>query len=325
VDPSADEEYDSDDETTDEDVSMPIARKCARRVDISESDITDSEAIVVRKGQPRVSRVSFDRAGERPIALFDPKTRKLVCITPQTVQKMDSMPDSMSFPFFEMPANMDFLSSPPTTGGNPFGWTSPSANIDATLAGISLFNSDWPISSTFGGLLENDLSSDDFLEDVDEAEKDLNIEDFVAIDEDSDEEDGENNIWNDSDALLSTPAGASGDTHSLFNHFDNNPDVVGAFRLNQINAQLIASDKATAEGLAFANSNSFYQGPIRGIKTGRIDGASVLISPERRKRARSDVQSSPLANATLKRKAPSEPESLHKKQRSISEVKKLQL
>lgn len=184
-------------------------------------------------------------------------------------------------------------------------------------------------------------------EDEDEEESLLKLEDFVTFNNDSSDEEEEEEpetAWNGdlassptrpktaaSNASAATEAAAP---HPLLSHFDNNSNVVGAFRRNQINQQLIYSDKASQESLAF--SGPYYHGTLRGIKTGSMETVTTPITPIRRQKRSNtvgmtgfpDIQpSSPVNVLSQKRKAPSNPtdSNLHKRHRSISEMEVLQI
>ncbi|KAL1899519.1 hypothetical protein Sste5346_002918 [Sporothrix stenoceras] len=134
------------------------------------------------------------------------------------------------------------------------------------------------------------------------------------------------------DELEDNNAGEEDDAMpSLLAHFDKNSNAVGAFRLNQINQQLIYSSKATADSLAF--SNSYGMGPLRGIRTGSFEAVTTPITPPRRPKQRAsmsgfgtdfNVQSSQESPAQ-KRKASSSltnetTAAAHKRQRSINDI-----
>lgn len=167
-----------------------------------------------------------------------------------------------------------------------------------------------------------ETTSEDDEADEDEEEQRLNVDDFITWDvtASSDEEDGD-----EQDEFLITPArppnvtSASPDITSLLDHFQTNANIVGAFRRDQANSQLIRNGKASRESLAF--SSPYYQGTLRGIKDGRLETTNVAISPLRKKKKRNpDLTSSPLAAVSQKRKSSSEQPWAHKRQRSIPEL-----
>ncbi|CAK7201751.1 hypothetical protein SEUCBS139899_004463 [Sporothrix eucalyptigena] len=117
----------------------------------------------------------------------------------------------------------------------------------------------------------------------------------------------------------------------LLAHFGKNTDAVGAFRRNQINQQLIYSNKATAESLAF--SGPYTMGTLRGIKTGSFGAVATPITPPRRPKQRQSMSGfgnvsdfstqSPQESTPQKRKASnavSDALHHHKRPRSISEL-----
>ncbi|CAK7217254.1 hypothetical protein SCUCBS95973_003083 [Sporothrix curviconia] len=117
----------------------------------------------------------------------------------------------------------------------------------------------------------------------------------------------------------------------LLAHFGKNSDAVGAFRRNQINQQLIYSNKATAESLAF--SGPYTMGTLRGIKNGSFGAVATPITPPRRPKQRQSMSSLGAAkdfrtqnnqdSAPQKRKASnavSDALHHHKRPRSISEL-----
>ena len=127
----------------------------------------------------------------------------------------------------------------------------------------------------------------------------------------------------------------------LLAHFGKNSDAVSAFRRNQIDKQLIYSNKATAESLSF--SGPLNMGTLRGIRNGSLEAVTTPITPPRRPKQRMMMMAhaaaaarSPLEMIAQKRKASGSVASggsdngsgstlSHKRHRSISEVKDLAL
>ncbi|CAK7266687.1 hypothetical protein SEPCBS119000_002156 [Sporothrix epigloea] len=122
----------------------------------------------------------------------------------------------------------------------------------------------------------------------------------------------------------------------LLAHFGKNSDAVGAFRRNQINQQLIYSNKATAESLAF--SGPYTMGTLRGIKNGSFSAVATPITPPRRPKQRqiksglASIHDAGSSNhqelASQKRKASnagSDSLNHHKRPRSISELNNIYL
>ena len=105
-----------------------------------------------------------------------------------------------------------------------------------------------------------------------------------------------------------------------------NSETVGAFRRNQINQQLILSNQATQDSLAFSGPYNFTA--LKGLRTDRFDTAGIPLTPIRRhKKQVNDFIRSPLESMSAKRKASSEAPDAggHKKQRSISDVNYLHI
>lgn len=157
--------------------------------------------------------------------------------------------------------------------------------------------------------------------DDDDAEKNLDISDFITWDEGggSSGEEDENGNWQPSSTPL-RPTTASSEIDVL-SHL--NSETVGAFRRNQINQQLILSNQATQDSLAFSGPYNYTA--IKGLKSDRFDTAGIPLTPIRRhKKHMSDR--SPLENASAKRKASGDHAANgHKRHRSISDVNMLRI
>jgi hypothetical protein len=268
----------------------------------------------------------------------------MMIFTPQRMRRLDLSPESF---------NLDFFTNPPITQSSPI------LSNSASLMMSAMFS-----SNTFGDFVNTQavgpaeaffsLGSDvPTVEDSDETgeaddaedeeERNLKLEDFITFSTESDEEGDDDNWDGDTNTAASTPArpqtsasqmsamsGASmTDVHPLLNHFDNNAHAVGAFRRNQINQQLILSDRATQESLAF--SGPYNYGTLRGIKTGSLETVTAPITPLRRQKKSAtngyaDLNRSPLESMSSKRKASnalSDP--FHKRHRSISDMEILHL
>lgn len=187
----------------------------------------------------------------------------------------------------------------------------------------------------------SDSSSFPDEEDEEDAlEKDLNIHDFVTFDggdfdddvepnddaaEDGNTDGAETPSRRPSAASLNSDSNHTNSTFStLLNHFTQRPNSVGAFRLNQTNQKLILNGEATQDSLAF--SNPYFHGTLRGIKHGSLNGAATPLTPERRHKR--TMAKSPAETAASKRKASgmnSDHSHAHKKQRSITDVSRMQI
>ncbi|RYP67239.1 hypothetical protein DL771_007328 [Monosporascus sp. 5C6A] len=319
--------YQTDGETTDEEdpPERPPRRK-TRRENLDDS--SDSEPVTLikpQRGQPRIGRFSLDGSHKKPIAIVNPRTGKMMIFTPQKTGKrgLDLSPEQFDLQWLQPIPD----ASPLINSGNMMMSAMVSSNtfgdfMNTQAAGpAEAFFSLPSDSNIFGG------SSDAEGEGEDEGEKNLKLEDFLTLDDfapSSDDDDEEDNDPAE-DPILCTPTctpgrptTAASDATSLLDHFGNNADIVGAFRRDQANHQLISRSKATRDSLAF--SGPYYEGTLRGIKDGRIATTNVPISPLRKQKKMPDMASSPLAGASQKRKASGEQQWGHKRQRSISDV-----
>jgi len=310
-------------------------RKNRQEAADAESDSESVTLIQPSRGKPRVGRFNLDNSSKKPIAIVNPHTGKMMIFTPQRPggRGLDLSPEQFEY--------FNFLDTEPQTSPmvNPGNMMMSAMMSDSTFA--SIFNSTQPFGPeeaffqpaaplhAFGQDLFGDYSAEEE-EDLDEDK--LAIDDFVTFgDEFGPFSDDEKDLGMDEaeDPILCTPGTparpmtASSDVTSLLDHFESNSDLVGAFRRDQANHQLISRSKATRESLAF--SSPYYEGTLRGIKNGRIPTANVPISPLRKQRKMSDVASSPLATVSQKRKASSEQQWGHKRQRSIPDVNLLSI
>ncbi|KAK4130499.1 hypothetical protein BT67DRAFT_464918 [Trichocladium antarcticum] len=327
--------YETDGDTTEEDVPEPIVRKKqVRRVHtVEESSDSDTERPVrYGPGKPRLGRFNLDRSDNKPIGVVDPASGKMIIFTPRRMNQLDLSPESLHVDFSRpdlsaacspLVRNPGFVMMGAMVSSNTFGDfmnMQPFGPAEAFFPCTSdAFTGDDSDDSYFAGVQVE--------EDEDEEESLLKLEDFVMFNNDSsdeEEEDEPETAWNGdlassptrpktaaSNASAATEAAAP---HPLLSHFDNNSNVVGAFRRNQINQQLIYSDKASQESLAF--SGPYYHGTLRGIKTGSMETVTTPITPIRRQK-----------RSNTKRKAPSNhtDSDLHKRHRSISEMEVLQI
>lgn len=270
--------------------------------------------------------------------------------TPQRLRRLDLSPESF---------NLDYFTNPEAAQSSPI------LSNSASLMMSAMFS-----SNTFGDFMNTqavgpaeaffsfgsdalaaDESDDtaDLIDEEDEEEKSLKLEDFITFHQESSEEEDEQEDENWSLAsnmdLTSSPvrprtsvsaASATSDTsmtgaHPLLTHFHNNSNTVGAFRRNQVDQQLILSDKASPASLAF--SGPYYHGTLRGIKSGSMDAMATPITPVRRQKRGSisnmnvgDLNRSPLEGVSQKRKASAAlTDNLHKRHRSISDMEILQI
>jgi hypothetical protein len=288
------------------------------------SDVSDSDAdspVKSQRGQPRLGRYNLDRSDKKPIAVLNPLTRKMMIFTPHRRRQLDLSPEQ-----FNLPWPMEEQSSPILSN---------SANMMLS----AMFS-----TSTFGDFVNSqpmgpaeaffpfqseantadESSTAPSIQDEDEAEKKLDINDFITweeVDTSGDEADEGERNWEPS-STPARPTTASSDRGDVLSHL--NSETVGAFRRNQINQQLILSNQATQDSLAFSGPYNYTT--IKGLRTDRFDTAGMPLTPIRRhKKQLSDLTRSPLESVSAKRKASGDVNSGHKRHRSISDVNLLQI
>ncbi|KAI1817829.1 hypothetical protein GGS20DRAFT_530986 [Poronia punctata] len=320
--------YQTDGDTTDEEepVPRPIRRKTRREPVEDASDTSDVEIIKGRRGQPRVGRFSLDKSSKKPIAMVNPRTGKLMIFTTHRSQKrgLDLSPEQFQFPLFDQ-------TEPSPMFGNPGNIMMSGMISSNTFGDFMNTHAVGPAEAWYvQGSDENEFGDTSGSEGqaVSDEEKNLRIEDFIDIEDDSDssdnqqqpaKEEGEDDIF----CTPGRPTTSSSDVAALLEHFEHDSTLVGAFRRDQAHHRLITRNKATHDSLAF--SGPYFEGTLRGIKDGRIATANVPISPLRRRKKMPEYASSPLSTMTGKRKASSEHHMGHKKQRSIPDVGPLRL
>ncbi|KAH8649954.1 hypothetical protein BX600DRAFT_442045 [Xylariales sp. PMI_506] len=317
--------YQSDGDTTDDEdpPPRPIRRKTSRDGASRAAELEAAALMRPRRGKPRVGRFNLDSNGQKPVAVVNPRTGKLMIFTPQKLRRLDLSPETFNFPFFEPVSQSSPILS---NSGNLMMGAMFSSNTFGDFMNTQAVG---PVEAFFstspGGNILDDISEEDIVEEDDDDEEDegesgLNLDDFLTLEESSDEDD--DNIPDEHDLYSTTPGRpttASSDVASLLSHLEHNSDIVGAFRRDQANSQLLRSGKATRESLAF--SGPFFQGTLRGIKDGRISSTNVPISPLRKQKRRGpDLTSSPLAGMSQKRKSSAQQQFGHKRQRSIPDV-----
>jgi hypothetical protein len=178
-----------------------------------------------------------------------------------------------------------------------------------------------------GNITQDDPSSSFDEEDMDDDDL-WNIGDLIDFGDDSTDDEARHEQDDDSSGsdptigpLTSTPvrpntANSEDQAHPLLNHF--NSGLVGAFRRNQTRHQLLSRNSASHDSLAF--SGPYRQGPIRGIKGGRLAAANTPITPMRKTKAlKTDILKSPtpMNPSDKKRKFSGEMMHGHKRTRSL--------
>ncbi|CAG9950952.1 unnamed protein product [Clonostachys rosea f. rosea IK726] len=326
-DPSELDGYETDGDTTEEDIPEPPVRRRSRRPSLPASDVSDSEydsPAKTERGQPRVGRFSLDKSDKKPIAVLNPLTRKMMIFTPHQRRQLDLSPEQFhGVPAFPIDASSPMLSN----SANMMFSAMFSSNTFADFVNGQAVGPTEAFFPDITGADESEFSVDsqalNWEEEEDEAERGLNLNDFISFEESdsSDDEDKAKGNW-DPSSTPARPTTASSEADVL-SHL--NSDIVGAFRRNQVNQQLILSNQATQDSLAF--SGPYNHTAIRGLRSDRFDTAGVPLTPVRRHKSKiSDLTRSPLESFSAKRKASAEvPNAGHKKQRSISDVNNLHL
>lgn len=269
-----------------------------------------------QRGQPRRGRYDTRRSDGKPIAVYNTRTKKMIIFTPDESNQLDlspeqfqvNWPDDVTSPIMTNPAHMMFSAM---LSANTFGDFINGQAMGPTEAFFSLASE----ANTIDG-----SSTASIQDEEEDAEHQLDISDFIAWDEDSSGDEGEGN-WEPSSTPM-RPTTANSDSEVL-SHL--NSETVGAFRRNQINQQLILSNQATQDSLAFSGPYNYTA--LKGLRTDRFDTAGVPLTPIRRhKKHLSEQSRSPLDSFSAKRKASGEAAGGgHKRHRSISDVNLLKL
>lgn len=269
----------------------------------------------------------------------------MIIFTPRRTNQLDLSPESLHLDFSAQDLASPLVRNP----GFIMMGAMASSNTFGDFMNMQPFGPTEAFFPCTPGIFPGEEESDDsYFAGIEEDEEEslLKIEDFVTLNNDSSDEEEEEpfSLWNGDVASsptrpktaasnASAAAESAPAAHPLLTHFDSNSDVVGAFRRNQINQQLIYSDKASQESLAF--SGPYYHGTLRGIKTGSMETVTTPITPIRRQKRSNTIgsgfgdiqQSSPLNVVSQKRKASGNhvDANLHKRHRSISEMEILRI
>jgi hypothetical protein len=314
--------FQADGDTTEEDIPEPPIRRKTRRPSAPMSDASDSDAdtpIKGERGQPRVGRFKLDRSDRKPIAVLNPLTRKMMIFTPHRRRQLDLSPEQFNFAW----PTGDDQASPIMTNSATMMLSAmfPSGDFGNLMNTQAIGNPEAFFPFTSDVVTADDSSTaPSMVGEEDELEMKLDVDDFIAWGSDSEEE-NEEGTW----APTSTPVRPSTASSDANNVAHLTSETVGAFRRNQINQQLILSNQATQDSLAFAGP--YNMTALRGLKTDRFDTAAAPLTPMRRhKKQVSDLTRSPLETLSAKRKASGEAHHPgHKKHRSISDVDSLHI
>ncbi len=314
----------------------------------SDSD-TDRPIVRFRRGRPRLGRFDLDTTDVKPVAVLHPVSRKMIIFTPEKSRDFDLSPESFRGLECFLPLNPTELSPHCQVLGLAHDGRHALVADVWRLVNTLPFGPEeafLPLVSSDGAAAdESDCSG--MCDPDDDDEENLRIEDFIQFHDDASEDEAETQdddspAWADDVDTDATPTPGrrrrprpasldetNVDMHPLLAHFDNNPDAVGAFRMNQVNQQLILSEKATSESLSF--SNPYSMGTLKGIKSGSFEAVATPLTPVRRQKRGSmngshDYGRSPTEIVRQKRKASAmASEGMHKRHRSISDVRNIAL
>ncbi|KAK4683354.1 hypothetical protein QC764_124390 [Podospora pseudoanserina] len=343
--------YETDGDTTEEDIPEPVVRKkqVRRPVSVETSDSETPRPNCHVRGKPRLARFDLDGDSDKPVGVINPKTGKMMIFTRQKADRLELAPESYDLNF----AQDDLSACSPMMANSALIML---GVMDANTLGdyfatqpFGPSEAFFPCSDAFTGEETDESEYYPALED--EGEDALRIEDFIEFrednesDQENEDEDNAGDWSNDPNSSPTRPKTSASmtttntdyyvkDVHPLLTHFEMNSNAVGAFRRNQVNQQLINSEVATQESLAF--SGPYHIGTLRGIKSGSMETVTTPITPVRRQKKNSMVgldgpldysPGSPLNHVSQKRKAPDTvaDDNLHKRHRSISDMEILQL
>lgn len=333
--------YETDEgETTEEDLPLAARFLPARNVMRRESSASSSSEEDVQLIRRNPYRRTGPRLGSwltdatKPFAVLDSRGKKLVMFRARmprrhSVNSSTGMPTPRPYRSDEE-ADIDLSQMSPMISN--------SANLMMSAMYTPMDGTDgqalgppeafYPfVSVNENGVVTQDSPSSSFdEEDLDDDDL-WNIADLVDFGDDSDSDDPTPNE-EDEDSSASTtigvqstrgrPSTANSEDQSqgLLAHL--NSGLVGAFRRNQTQHQLLSRNSASRDSLAF--SGRYGNAPIRGIKGGRLAAANTPITPMRKTKVKpipADAAISPSPADNKKRKFVGET-SGHKRIRSFT-------
>lgn len=355
----------ADGETTEEDIpTEPLIRKKQIRRMESADGSSDSDTASPAKsakaaktsiqrfrskaGKPRVGHFDLDNNDSKPVGVMDPVTRKMIIFTPSKTRRLELSQDSLNWQDSEISNMIGMQQSPilSNSGSMMFGAMFSNNAMGDFMNNLPVGPEEafYPLNSDAMSYSDGSSGSENMDFVGDEGEKDLKLDDFLIFDSNDtgDEAETANPSEDENDGGATPTPGrrhsvaassvsdatvnGNGDIHPLLAHFDRNSEKVGAFRRDQVNKQLILSDMATEESLLFSNG---YSNPIRGVRSDSLNNITAPLTPVRRRKssvsAYQHMISSPLDSVAQKRKASSNLNEAHKRQRSISDVRSLQI
>lgn len=290
----------------------------------SEEEITIARRTSFR-GQKGPPLGSWIRDRTKAFVLVDNKTKKLVMFKPEINSRRWSMDAE-----FPQTNTLDFNLRQDSLDSNPAEELSPMISNSGNLM-LSAMNGGFGGNSVrpfgppeaffpFTSVDANGSFLGDGIDSYDED--DVDDEDLWAVEDfldfgssasvEGDEEEAE-----DSAVPSSTPARPNTGDDQISSLLPK-PHLVGAFRNNQNQHQLLSRNKASRASLAFGGP---LNQPIRGIKDNRLAAANTPITPIRKRKAprttAPTMPSSPYLQSPLKRKASVGEEMSHKRSKSM--------
>jgi hypothetical protein len=277
--------------------------------------------------QKKVPRLApFIHDGRKRYAMIDTSGNKLVMFGPTRRFSADGTtkrPQLQQVRFDEA-AQMAFTSSPMISNSGNLMMTAMSYGQDLSLFGGQAMGPSEAFFPYSGGINAQDSSSVDYDDDSDPEKelKRLDIDTFIDFGDS--EDDNEVEELNESPAEPATPAQATrlrseDQVHPLL-HL--NSGVVGQFREIHTHKNVKNRNKVSTAALAF--EGPYNQGPIQGLRPGRIRHANEPITPMPRKLKPAypigSSPGSPLANTSQinkKRKFNGQEFTGHKRNKSL--------
>lgn len=306
------DEYDSDGETTEDEEypEGPIKPPATEPLDEdSPSDSDYHKPVRHSKDEPLTTAFSLNKRRNKPIAVYNTKTKKMMFFTPSGNLAGS---DEQLFSEARFAMNYSEPSSPLKHGDIDFqnpsylpGYVPHHASAQLPADALNQFDLG-VFPDPFLDLTQTlDVSSESS-----DAEDDIDVNAFLDMGETSDDS------RHEPASTPLRPTTASSDANVLGHLHSSN---VGAFRQNQVNTRHLQNG-GTQDSIDFAAP--YLGATIKGIRSDRFDTAIAPLTPVRRhKRHNSDAARSPLDAASTKRKASGEASSAqgnHKKQKSIS-------
>lgn len=339
--------YDSDESgyTTDDEIPTPAAPPRAfdrRASQISSSSEEEIQRTPARRG-PKLPQLHTWKIGNNKTFMIFQKAGEKIIVFNRHASRRASVDGATSTPAQTPSRNNSIVEASPMISNsgnimmsamadfaNPFGEMNMNGWDGSWIGGQALGPPEafYPFTSiNADGTLVQDSSSAYDEDDLDDEEI-LDVTDFITFgDDDTDDENNEVEQSSDADAT-STPAPSStparpttarseDQVHPLLDHFDKG--VVGSFRRNQNQHQLLTRNSASRDSLAFGGTH--LEGTIRGVKSGRLHHANTPITPARKAKTLKPIvpssPASPLAQLNKKRKYDGEEFNGHKRNKSL--------